>query len=87
MQCRGRKGGYYFKHQGGREHRPDHVACVYRRRGSRGMWHRALVVEARQVFVLEEPINNVALSTVISFHLVVEQEVAAECIRNLSYLF
>ena len=51
------------------------------------MWHRALVVEARQVFVLEEPINNVALSTVISFHLVVEQEVAAECIRNLSYLF
>ena len=45
------------------------------------------VVVVCQVFVLEEPINNVALSTVISFHLVVEQEVAAECIRNLSYLF
>ena len=51
------------------------------------MWHRALVVEARQVFVLEEPTYNVVLNTVISFHLAVEQEVAAECIRNLSYLF
>ena len=51
------------------------------------MQHRVLMAEAHQVFELEEPINNVVLNTVIDFHLVVEQEVAAECIRNLSYLF
>ena len=51
------------------------------------MRHREFMAEARQVFVLEEPINNVVLNTVIGFHLVVEKEVAAECIRNLSYLF
>ena len=45
------------------------------------------MAEARQVFVLEEPINNVVLNTVIGFHLAVEQEVAAECIHSLSYLF
>ena len=51
------------------------------------MQHRVLMAEARQVFELEEPINNVVLNTVIDFHLVVEQEMAAECIRNLSYVF
>ena len=42
------------------------------------MRHREFMAGARQVFVLEKPINNVVLNTVIGFHLVVEQEVAAE---------
>ncbi|CAI5716873.1 unnamed protein product [Peronospora effusa] len=46
---RGRKEGYSFKHQGGREHRPDRVTGIYRRRGSRGMRHRVLMAEADMV--------------------------------------